>query len=73
MQESFRKVKLQLIQPQIMCAGREPVTCYYRGKVITEYFDMKIVAFKSFGVEVFVQFKGEQCITEDWQDLKIIK
>lgn len=73
-QQSTRNIKLKLEQPAIMCSGRERVTCYYRGKIVREsenYY--KVITFKSHGEEVQVSFYGPRCITEGWEDLKIIK
>jgi hypothetical protein len=67
------KVKLKLEQPYIMCAGRDKVECYYRGKVVWEMNTTKQIEFKSFGQLVKVMFVDDICITENWQDLKIIK
>lgn len=67
------KVKLKLEQPQIMCAGRDKVECYYRGKIVWENSIGKQIEFKSFGQLVKVMFIGDVCVTENWQDLKIIK
>lgn len=67
------KVKLKLEQPYIMCAGRDKVECYYRGKIIEEKNTTKQIEFKSFGQLVRVTFMNNICVTENWQDLKIIK
>jgi hypothetical protein len=56
-----------------MCAGRDKVECYYRGKIVWENNMFKYIEFKSFGQLVTVKFIGDTCITENWQDLKIIK
>lgn len=34
-QEYIGKVKMRLTQPMIKCSGRDTVTCYYRGKLIS--------------------------------------
>lgn len=67
------KVKLKLEQPYMMCAGRDKVECYYRGKVVWEIGTTKQIEFKSFGLPVIVMFVDNICITDNWQDLKIIK
>jgi hypothetical protein len=56
-----------------MCAGREPVTCYYRGKVVAASCGSIKVQFKSYGQDVIVVFNEDKCVTPDWEDLKIIK
>jgi len=70
-----KSIKLKLEQPAIMCEGRKPVTCYYRGKLIEgrgEYWHIRI---KSYGKELMVSINKEtgNCVTEGWQDLKIVK
>lgn len=44
--KSGDKVKLQLIQPQFKCSGREEITCFYRGKVIEKLDDCILISFK---------------------------
>lgn len=72
--QQYRKVKLKLIQPQIVCAGRQRVTCHYRGKVISETEESMIIEFKVYGVvEQALYLKEEKRFAEEvWQDLKII-
>jgi hypothetical protein len=68
------KVKLKLEQPYIMCAGRDKVECYYRGKIVEKTKDILTIEFKSFGEKTIVEFDRKYgfCLTTDWQDLKII-
>lgn len=44
--KSGDKVKLQLIQPQFKCSGRDDVTCRYRGKVLEVLDDSYLIEFK---------------------------
>lgn len=44
--KSGDKIKLQLIQPQFKCSGRDDVTCRYRGKVLEVLDDSYLIEFK---------------------------
>jgi len=66
------KVKLKIEQPQIICAGRRRVRCYYRGIVIGKYKETTTITFKAYNKIVEVMFISNRCITEGWEDLKIV-
>jgi hypothetical protein len=72
-EQKLIKVKLKLVQPAIMCQGRTPVTCHYRGKIIKTIVNYKLIEFKSHGELVKVVFYFDECVTPNWEDLKIIK
>lgn len=67
------KIKLKLVQPQIMCVDRKPITCHYRGEIIETTSEFLKIKFKSYQQETIVIFCGDICITDGWQDLQIIK
>lgn len=69
------KIKLKLVQPKIKCSGRDDVTCFYRGKIVEELPDVWVVQFKSYNQTIKAIFdkKTYICLTENYQDLKIIK
>ena len=87
--EKLKSIKLKLEQPAIMCEGRKPVTCYYRGKIIgviryykyddneginrTLQCEQFKVKFKSYGKDEYVFFENGVCKDPDWKDLKIVK
>lgn len=74
-EQQLKSVKLKLEQPSIMCSGREKVECYYRAKIIAISRDggsRKTIEFKSYGEKIQVIFVNDICITEGWEDLKII-
>ncbi len=72
MDKSVRwSVKMKVEQPRIMCAGRTPISCYYRG--IAERIGNDIyVTFKRYGRLTTVVFNKDKCITDGWQDLKLL-
>lgn len=70
--EYIRKVKLKLIQPKIMCSGRNAVTCTFRGKVVFEHGNFTCIKIRSHGEEKLVIFEGDTCITIGFEDLKIV-
>jgi hypothetical protein len=61
-----------------MCAGRTPIECYFRGKLLVEdrkemkHYHYRI---KSYGREIMVSFDKTtlKCVTEGWEDLQIVK
>jgi hypothetical protein len=70
------KVKLQLIQPQFKCSGREEVTCFYKGKIIDETIDKFKIEFKYKGKLVsdwyHIPLNGF-LHNKQWIDIKIVK
>jgi hypothetical protein len=79
--EYIRKIKLKLEQPAIMCEGRKPITCYYKGKVILESENLMWIVIKSHGKEISLMYDknlkhflhrkdGE---IKEFEDLKIIE
>lgn len=74
--KSGDKVRLQLIQPQFKCSGRDDVTCKYRGKIINNVGHFLVVEFKYKGERVTEKYylpeKGVEGFTkEELQDIKI--
>lgn len=67
------KVKLELVQPQIKCSGRDDVSFVTRGKVKGFDGNRTIIKFKSKGQLVEVEFLAflNHCYTEGFEDLKI--
>lgn len=71
------KVKLQLIQPQFKCSGRDEVTCFYRGKIIAKLEDSLLIEFK-YNKEIkkeLYYISGslyEGFFSEELKDIKII-
>lgn len=72
------KVKLKLVQPNIKCAGRDDVTCYYRGKIIEILEDSVFIEFKYKGRlerELYYSSLSDLGIgfyKEDFRDIKIV-
>lgn len=67
-----RSIKLKLVQPKIKCSGRDEVTCYYRGKVVFENENEKHILIKTRGYFQEIRFIEDECITEGYEDLKIV-
>ncbi len=67
------KVKLELKQPTIKCAGRKNVICHYRAKLMEITEDNLIFEIKVFGQEKLITFNKNMkiCITPGFEDLKI--
>jgi hypothetical protein len=73
------KVKMKLVQPTIMCAGRKPVTCHYKGEVVA-FTDgpsigvHPIIRFKTNRglVEVLYNEDLQQIVTEGYKDIKLM-
>lgn len=67
-----KKVKLELKQPQFICSGRDPVSCYYKGTIMREEEGKQLIHFKYRGE--WIQewyYNGEGFLTEDIKDIKI--
>lgn len=80
--EVGNKVKLKLEQPDIICAGRKKVECWFKGEIleIVRYYKDDIlestrvkILFKSKGKKEFVFFDNGVCYDLKWKDLKIVK
>lgn len=69
-----RKIKLKLEQPQIMCAGRERVECYWRAEVIHETDDALIIEFKYQSRPVVALYNKltEKFVDEEFWNIKIV-
>lgn len=71
-----QKVKLRLIQPKIKCAGRDDVTCHYRGKVIriNESLHEALITFKMYGVEVIGSYdlQAKQFRNPEFKEIRIV-
>jgi hypothetical protein len=68
-----RSVKLYLHQPNIMCVGRDRVSCTYRGKVIEESEGHLTITFK-YRQEIVTELyskKEKSFLNLELQDLKI--
>jgi hypothetical protein len=73
-QQCIRKVKLKLIQPQIMCGGRDKVESYYRGKIISELERFYVIQFKYKGELVKEQYEKDYGFSKlELQDIKIVE
>lgn len=72
-QQQLGKVKLKLEQPAIVCAGRQRVTCYYKGKILESSDGFLYVSFKSYGeeIQVMIDEESKRCLTPNWLDLKM--
>jgi hypothetical protein len=70
---SCKKVKFKLEQPRIMCSGRKPVTCSYRGKVLKENDLGMEVEIKVYGepVVIFYDKTDKAVLTNGFEDLKL--
>lgn len=68
------KVKMSLIQPKIMCGGRDEVTCKYRGKVSKVFDKEVIISFKYKGEKIDARFDVEKMefTSSELKDIKII-
>lgn len=73
-QQSFiRKVKLKLVQPQMICSGRDFIECYYRGKIIEEGNFNYQIEFKYKGEVITALYnKKNGFYNKDLQDIKIV-
>lgn len=73
-----KKCKLKLEQPRIMCSGREPVTCYYRGTIIAEIKDKYLpgywIDFKYKGdlIRRFYDIKSNKFLEEELKDIILV-
>lgn len=72
-QKYIRKVKLQLVQPKIKCSGRQDVSCYYNGKVVTETEDSLVIIIKVYGVDTDILYDkiSKRVLTLGFTDLKL--
>lgn len=67
------KVKMKLLQPDIICNGRTRIEVYFRGKVIAIGSDFVTVKFKSHRLYTYVTFDSDGNAKDTtWEDLKII-
>lgn len=67
------RVKMKLLQPDIICDGRTRIEAYFRGKVIAIGSDFVTVKFKSHRLYTYVTFDSEGDSKDPlWEDLKII-
>lgn len=76
--KSGDKVKLQLIQPNFKCSGRDDVTCRYRGRVVDVLDDSILIEFKYNKnlIRELYYFSGSLGVgffNEELRDIKIIK
>jgi hypothetical protein len=71
---SLRKIKFKLVQPAIMCAGRDEVSCYYRGKVIQETEYLIAAAIKVHGQERVILYSKHSgnVLTKGFEDLVLV-
>lgn len=69
-----RRINLKIEQPEIICEGRERISCNYRGTVVSEVEDSMLIEFKAKGELQTVLYvkKQNKFVGEQWQDLKII-
>jgi hypothetical protein len=67
-----KSIRLKIEQPEVMCSGRSRVKCYYKANITFEFYNMFHAKFKSHGKEVTVCFVDGLCITEGWEDLKVV-
>lgn len=65
-------VKLQLKQPKVMCAGRQAVSCYYRGTLFEEN-GMTYIEFKYKGKDVVERYDmvSDKFENEELENIKI--
>lgn len=68
-----KKCKLQLIQPQIMCFGRDRVTSYYRGLIESETEGYYVISFKYKGKLIkTIYMKDSGFKQPELRDIKLI-
>lgn len=69
------KIKLELKQPTIKCAGRKNVICHYRAKLVEILENDLVFEIKVFGQEKLITFNKNKKIftTYGYQDLYITR
>lgn len=67
------KCKLKLIQPKIICSGRKQTTCIYRGKILKELNDKKLISFKVRGKQIQAWYTKDGFLEDDLFDIKLIE
>lgn len=69
------KVKLDLIQPEIICEGRKRVSCTFRGKITGISLDCKIISIKfkyqNKEVEKFYDIETNEFLDQTLKDIKL--
>lgn len=72
--QKLQKVKLKLIQPEIICGGRKRVTCIYKGEIIRENNEKYTVRFKykkQFIVKDYLK-ESNQFVDLELKNIKLI-
>ncbi len=59
-----QKVKLQLIQPDIICSGRDRVTATFRGEAVSKRHSFR----KGMSVGIKFKYKGEEILAQMYSD-----
>ena len=70
----YRKIKLTLIQPEIICSGRKRISCFYKGFVIEEDSFLMKIKIKSKKEDIILTFDKERktFLESEWKDLQIL-
>jgi hypothetical protein len=73
-QPTYRKVKMKISQPDIMCHARKNIDCFYRGKVVSEDEFSMVIEFKTEGKKVREKYdkKLQEFENPLYRDIKII-
>lgn len=71
------KVKMELIQPEIKCSGRDTVSCYYKGKVIDTFDSPNMIQikfkYKGETIHEWYNLDNQRFNRNELSDIKIIK
>ena len=70
---SGMRVKMQIIQPSLMCSGRRETTCYYRGRVIEVIDNKAIISFRRYGELISAEYDliKDTFIDPEFEDIKV--